>query len=373
MTLPKNTPFEVTSPEEQRLYDHLISCVQTESPSQIIERFRLLFVEATGYPDPQVREAVTKIINSKYAEEKFNYILNRCCHIVINRWHMQHQDHNKDHNAIADLLDLFENMSTPKSTYARTARRMHSLVKDFLATEQYLTLIRLAKIFTEDSNLQNNNGHTSHPVGNLINRYPYLYRYCLLSDDCSYEHHETVMSLQAQNQKEFELGLSQFVTYQMRLAQLRKYKGAKRKIIPVQNPTLLTERELASALKQFLGKVQGSYTYKDLARSFIAHTHEIRSYRDFKDDLYEYLISSTNSQYAKSQFSDRLYKHLQNTLSHSDFKKPDESLILRTSSQLLNFLIVESSQRPNHYVFVDLVSNMGATSTVGLLLKITLV
>jgi hypothetical protein len=40
---------------------------------------------------------------------------------------------------------------------------------------------------------------------------------------------------------------------------------------------------------------------------------------------------------------------------------------------LLNFLIVESSQRPNHFIFIDVVSNLGPIRTTGLLLKIVLV
>jgi hypothetical protein len=34
--------------------------------------------------------------------------------------------------------------------------------------------------------------------------------------------------------------------------------------------------------------------------------------------------------------------------------------------------VVESPQRPNHFIFVDLITNLGATLTIGLLLKIVL-
>ena len=42
-----------TSPEEQ-LYSHWIELVAQESPQQMIERFRCLFVEGIGYPDREV-------------------------------------------------------------------------------------------------------------------------------------------------------------------------------------------------------------------------------------------------------------------------------------------------------------------------------
>ena len=47
--------------------------------------------------------------------------------------------------------------------------------------------------------------------------------------------------------------------------------------------------------------------------------------------------------------------------------------MLRTSSQLMNFLVVENGKKPEHYVFVDMISNMGVTRTMGLLLKVVLV
>ena len=46
--------------------------------------------------------------------------------------------------------------------------------------------------------------------------------------------------------------------------------------------------------------------------------------------------------------------------------------MVRTCGQLLNFLVVENSRKLNHFTFVDLVGNMGATATTGLLLKVVL-
>jgi hypothetical protein len=67
-----------------------------------------------------------------------------------------------------------------------------------------------------------------------------------------------------------------------------------------------------------------------------------------------------------------LYKQLQNTLPQSDSQKFSDFLLVRTCSQLLNFLVVESPQRPNHFVLIDLISNVGPPLTTGLLLKIVL-
>jgi hypothetical protein len=94
------------------------------------------------------------------------------------------------------------------------------------------------------------------------------------------------------------------------------------------------------------------------------------TYQAFKDELYEYLVTSAD--YGKGQFNRKLYDVLQNTLPQCNHQKPSEFLVLRTSSQLLNHLIVESAQKPEHYIFIDMITNMGVTRTVGLLLKLVL-
>lgn len=355
--------------EEQQLYDHLLYCVQLETGSQLIERFRSLFLDGPRYEDSRVWTALEKVAMDKRSEQEFKFVLNRCCHILINRWQMQPQLH----WAIPELISLFDNPPDPTKVQSRGARRLRHLVQLFIETEQYLTLQRLSRVIGESAAAANCDAI---PVGTLIQRYPYLYEHCLLSEDSSYEHQQTVRQIQSRIQRRFELDLSQYVTYQVRRAQAIRTQSIETldKIThPVNNPTLLSERELATALKQFVGKVQGSYTYRDVAQSFLTHSSHTTSYKAFKDDFYEYLTASIDPSYGKRQFNDRLYNHLQNTLPQCDTQKPSEFLLVRTCSQLFNFLVVESPQRPNHFTFVDLITNLGATLTTALLLKIVLI
>jgi len=173
----------------------------------------------------------------------------------------------------------------------------------------------------------------------------------------------------------FEVNISRYVTYQVRLAQVahrpKIREEAGRIIQSVENPTLLNDKELNRALKYYLGTVAGNYTYKELSQNFLANTVYTPTYKDFKNDLYDYLITSLD--YGKGQFNKKLDDVLQNTLPHCDQQKPSEFLMLRTSSQLLNYLVVESGQKPDHYIFMDMITNMGVTRTVGLLLKLILI
>ena len=357
-----------SSVEEQQLYDHLLYCVQVESPTQMIERFQKLLLDGSRYDEPKIWMILEKLAVDKQAEQEFKFVLNRCCHILINRWQLQPQLQ----SGIPALVDMLKNLPAQGMTRSRGVRRMRQLLELFVETEQYLTLQRLARVMSEVTDA---NCSGTKPVGALIKRYPCLYEHCLLSEDSSYEHQQTVRQIQARIQKRFELDLSQYVTYQVRCAQAKRSptpEKAAKIIQPVKNPTLLSDRELGSALKQFVGKVQGANTHRDLAQSFVTHSSQTPRYQDFKDDLYDYLTDCIDPAYGKRQFNERLHAHLKNTLPQSDGQKPSEFLILRTCSQLLNFLVVESPQRPNHFVFVDLITNLGATITTVLLLKILL-
>ncbi|NJO72148.1 MAG: hypothetical protein HC825_11745, partial [Oscillatoriales cyanobacterium RM1_1_9] len=209
----------------------------------------------------------------------------------------------------------------------------------------------------------------------LIPRYPYLYRHSLLSENSSYEHQQMIQQIQVHRQRKFELDLSRYAAHQWRRAEVARIsmEAAQKIQSPIGNPTLLSDRELVTSLRQFAGKVEGNSTYQDMAKRFISHTYSTTTFHSFKDDLYEYLVPNCfSSSYARQQFSNKLYRQLQDTIPHNNGELFDEFLLLRTCSQVLNFLVIDSPQKPNHFVFVDLIGNIGPIFTVGLLLKVVL-
>lgn len=356
--------------EEQRLYDHLLQLVQVEAPSQLVDRFRTLFVEGVGYPDPTIAAALDQIAASRAAEQEFQFVLNRCCHILINRWQARPQQQ----AAISDLVAVFESAPSrcvTEYSRSRAVRRLRSLVQNFVASEQYLTLKRLSQVVSPPEPPVD-----GMPIGALIPRYPYLYEHCLLTEGSSYEQQQAVRELQTKAQRQYEIDLSQYVTYQVRRSQLAHQtspQAASKLLQPVKNPTLLSDRELNLALKQFVGKSQNTNTYRDLAQRFLTSSSSTQSFQAFKDDLYEYMITAIDPEYGRRQFNKQLQIHLQNILPESNTQKVNDFLMVRTCSQLLNFLVVESLQQPQHFVFIDLIANLGPTFTTGLLLKIVLI
>ncbi|MTJ11281.1 hypothetical protein FJR11_01450 [Anabaena sp. UHCC 0187] len=359
--------------QEQLIYQHLLNLVQNESPNQMIDRFRALFIERANYPEPDILLILDKITASKTAPEEFKFFLNRCCHILINCWYMKPQLH----YAIAELISLFDAIPISyrvTNLRSREINRLRELVKQFVDSEQYLILRRFTQVVNQTPTVANR--RDNQPLMSLIRRYPYLYEHCLISEDSTFEQKETVRHFQSQVQRKFEIDLSQYVTYKVRRIQMLKNTSsaeADRILRPISNPTLLTDSELYTTLKHFVGKVEHGNTYHESAQKFIQYGGQARNFRNFKDDLYEYLISSVDGQYGKKQFNQKLYKYLQNILPQADEQKVNDLLLVRTCSSLLNFLVVNNQSSPQHFVFLDLISNQGTVPTMGLLLKIVLI
>jgi len=352
--------------EEQKIYDHLLSRVQVESPDQILDRLRALLIEGLNYPEREIMLSLDQLVLSDVAQQEFQFILNRCVHILTNRW----QGRPQTQAAIPDLVRLLESSPSLPADYTRSKanRRLRELVRQFQETEQFQALRRLSCV------LEQNHPPVQpevQPLRTLIRRYPYLYTHCLVTDRSSPEDQESIRSLQDQMQHNYELDLSQFVTYQVR--QARPSQRPNRLIYPVSNPTLLPEPELCAALKQFTGKVRNGCTHHDLAQRFLIHNTHQQSFKSFKGDLYEYLIDSIDPEYGRRQFNNQLYQQIQGILPDNNQSEFNEFLLLRTCSQLLNFLIVQSPNQPKHFVFVDLLSNLGPMLTTSLLLKLVLI
>lgn len=377
---------KVITSEEQLIYDHLLYWIDRESPEQMIQRFRLLFLEDTRYSEPDVVQALSCIVASPAAQESFTYFLNRCCHILINRW----QSRSQFQLAIPLLLELFESVvdsSSPSESFRLvrrnlSSRRLRTLVIAFRQTDQYAALRRLANVLS--LSVQNyaipraksvEDNQDTPVLGQLIRRYPYLYQHCLLSEHSTQEQQSTVQQVQSKVQHQLEIDLSRYITCQVRRSRLRHQVTPERLdslVKPVINPTLLSDRDLNRAIKHYSGPVIAGRTYRDTARNFMLQSGQSQSYGSFKDDLYEYLLSGLDSSYGQRQFNNQLHSQLKQILAHNDGKSVNDFLVIRTCSQLFNFLVVDNARCPKHFVFVDLITNLGPTLTMGLLLRIVL-
>ena len=150
-----NSFNRATAREEQMIYDHLLSRVEIDDPNQLIERLNLLFIEGSGYPDIEISRALNKLVISKLESQDFNHIMNRCCYILINRWHTSPQCK----TAINKLIQLFDE-SIPKIrrvySYSKSVRQLGDLIYEFTKSEQYLALKRFAAVINQPTELDYN-------------------------------------------------------------------------------------------------------------------------------------------------------------------------------------------------------------------------
>jgi hypothetical protein len=354
---------------EQIVYEHFLYVVKTEKPTRVLDRFRTLFIEGVTYSDARIFSTIETLAFDRTAEQNFPLLINRCCYILVNYWQMQLDG--KPH--IASLVGMLENLHDVRMTYSRVVRRLRQLLQLYLKSEDYPKLRRLNLLLNGD--LDRPTKLIEQPLGMLINRYPYLYEHSLVSEERTKENVDTIKRVQLNLKQQQEQNLSRYLTYQIRRARVKSQLGrdAANEMSQVPNPTLLSTRELGQAFGQFSGKVEGDATYRDLSRCFAARIESQPTIKSFKADLYDYIISGVDSSYGRRSFNDRLFKTIDCILPDRSYQRLDELSLLRACTHVLNHLVIESPQNPQHFVFIDMISNLGSVFTTGLLLKIVLI
>ncbi|MDS3862418.1 hypothetical protein RIF25_16600 [Thermosynechococcaceae cyanobacterium BACA0444] len=352
--------------DQQVIYDHLLGCVQTETPQQVIERFRTLFLMGYNYPDREIQLVLDQIVASPQGQQTFKLFFNRCCHILINRW----QSRPFLQAAVQDFLAMLSTpimVPAPGLSRADAVRRLRQLVKSYIQSEYFQKLRRLIEFYCEDTlDVREVRRHTERPLVTLIRRYPYLYDHCLLSQGNTPEEKEYIRKSQQETQGLFERDISKYLT-----TEFRRSQGSLVQLQP--NPTLLTEQELKTALRHYVGKPNGKNTFRQQALALQSRVITSNAPQNFQQDFHQYLTDIPGLDQRNSRFGQRLQQYLTTLPSLQQAPAMNEFLLVRTCCQALNYLVVEHPDRPNHAVFMDLLNTIGTTATVGLLLKIILI
>ena len=354
---------------EQIVYEHFLYVVRTETPVRVLERFRSLFIEGVNYSDNRIWTTIETLAFERTAEQNFPLIINRCCYILVNHWQMQPSGQ----LPVASLVAMLAHLNDVRMTYSRVVRRLRQLLQLYLQSDDYPKLKRLNEVLNGTTSGKDTVGERQ--LGTLINRYPYLYEHSLVTEERTFENVETIKRVQRGLRKQQETNLSHYLTYQVRRSRIKAQLGrdAADNLPSVLNPTLLSTKELGMAFGQFAGKAEGDATYQDLSRGFVSHLQMQPIIKTFKGDLYDYIVSGVDSSYGRRSFNDRLYKTIDAILPDRDNQRLDELGLLRTCTHVLNHLVVESPRNPQHFIFMDMISNLGAVFTTGLLLKIVLI
>ena len=365
------TQLSPLNQKKEKIYHHLETCIQQESPEEVVTRYYSLFVQATGYENSEIRETLEQIMKTEDEEKHLTSFLSQACYLAINYWLKQSTE---AHQVIPKFIRIFIDIPPFSRVQSLSARRIREAVIQFSKSDDFLRLKRLPSLFNADAESQQDK---SQPLSTLLARYPFLYQHCILPPEDYAATKKALKQFQQKQQQAFELSLSKYITNRLRLARQKKRYGslaeAQKHLTAVPNPSLLKDSELITTLQHFISGVEGRSTYQDLAQRFIIHSTKAETFKTYKKDLYEYLTAAIDDHNSKRQLNPKLASYLKNTLSNWDQSKPTEQLMLRVLNNLLKFLIVESEKNIDHYLYLDLVTNLGPTRTIGLILKILLI
>jgi hypothetical protein len=353
---------------EQKIYDHLLNCVRTELPEQMLERFQLLFVQAGVYPESEIRIALHELLRTSSGKQGFLPFFNRCCFIIINRWQINplHRDW------IVKLVEIIGQCGGPSVIVGQPtpAGRLRFLIQEYVRSEYFQRLQQLADFLSPKSDTDEHR-----PLSTLLHRYPFLYPHCLTNQQDETDYQKMIVGVQKSAQQQIEQDLSYYLAHSL----LQRNQSIDQAIIEInaasmdlKNPTLLQHKELCTSLKHYVSKVDSRGTYQDMAQQFWTPTRQPQTYAQFKTSLHEYVTSSIPPQFGKCRFNGQLKGYLDHLSPENDSSFLNDFLTVRTCNQVLNFMVIESRQRPNHSVFMDLLNNLGSTLTIGLLLKVVL-
>jgi hypothetical protein len=352
----------LSNPDEEVLYTCIYQWVQREAPTSVLERFRELFTELKC-GNPSVVAALERLVMRPEASQRFRFILNRSCYILINHW----QNQSQHRWAIRHLVDI---LATPTplrgGDRGKAVGTLRRLFHAFQSTDLYLRLCQTVALLdaTDEPNEEQ-------PLACLLRRYPYLYEAQLagVEDRQQFrEQLEIVQRLQTQVQEQFEYQLGRYVTYEYRRA-----LGATKNLEPVKNPTMLTNQELFLAFKLYGTRVDNGMTYQERAEQFLRENPEGQNYRLYKYNLAAYLVAAMPPSKDRDVFERKLYQFMDELFPQFDHQGVNDFLVTRTCSRLLNFLVIENKKDANHKTFIDLICQLGPTRMVGLLLKIVLI
>lgn len=352
----------LSSPDEELIYNHIYQWVQREAPNSVLERFRELFTELKC-GNATVVAALERLVLRPEASQRFRFILNRSCYILINQW----QNQSQHRWAISHLVDI---LATPTplrgGDRGKTVGTLRRLFQAFQGTELYLRLCQtVALLEATDEPAEDQ------PLACLLRRYPYLYEAQLAGAEDRQQFQEQlqiVHNLQTQVQQQFEHQLGRYVTYEY-----RRSLGSAKNLEPVKNPTMLTNQELFVAFKLFGAKVDNGMTYEERAAQFLRENPEGQNYRLYKQNLANYLIAAMPASKDRDIFERKLRQFMDELFPQFDLQSTNDFLITRTCSRLLNFLVIENKKDANHKNFIDLICQLGPTKMVGILLKIVLI
>jgi hypothetical protein len=138
-------PTLLMTDEEQCIYDYFLQMTEDYSPEQSIKQFTQFFFYGLAQDRPEVQHTLARLVLGWQDESMIAYLLNRCFHILINRWLMQP----RTQPAIVTLIERFAAVPAFTHTDSLTIRRLRYRAQCFINSERNYSGLKNKGFFQE--------------------------------------------------------------------------------------------------------------------------------------------------------------------------------------------------------------------------------
>jgi hypothetical protein len=347
-----STSFDVEQAQRE-IYQYFINLVKHQEAEAVLQEFYNLFIYFVVHPEnAEVMQYLANIITNNNQRD-FIYLIKRCCYILINNW-----DTKRNHDCIRKLIDTFTEFEfNDRSPSNPIIKRLQTWLKAFKESNDYQDLqLFIRKYETAEATTIN----TSEPQ-HWSDRYTSYLLVAQYADPDNPEEQRNaarLLSLQLKNKFKFELAM--YATHSQ-LSRARQFQ--------LKNPTSLGDNVLFLIKKIIVKK--GYFNHKNLANIFTKQITGL-SYQDFKVALIQYLLFSLDIEKEYKTFARQMKKYILNLYPEYNEEDGDESLILRTSNRIVDYLTKDNNDFPSER-FVSLICQGHQLTLAIIFLKLILI
>ncbi|MEQ8995774.1 MAG: pentapeptide repeat-containing protein [Coleofasciculus sp. B1-GNL1-01] len=325
---------------QEVIFQFLLERVENDPPETVLQDFKQLFFSSECTQNPDVARSMYELLEQKN-EQEFRNTLKRSCYILINNWLASRRS-----DSIEELIQTLAKVDSVKSTVSQILNRLRTWIANFIESQDYQEL----KVFTSSRTERRGWSH----------RYAYyllLPQY--LDSQNPVEQRELAKKTAKRLKEKFKFELAMYTVH---------CNSPTFKKEPPPNPTRLGNG-IIRLLKQLISR-KFLHSYSHTADLFVQQSKTL-TYRDFKQKLIDYLLSSTSPHQSIDFFKKTLTEKLEILYESYNEETTTMELLLRTCRRTLEFLTTENGQEPSP-LFITLTSQGSPLTIVILLLKIIL-
>lgn len=354
--------FDRYAQEKQLIYDPLMATLEN-SPEEYLGFLEYLLLKETNI-----------IIDvGKNNSDDISYIVNACCYGLINYLNLNKYDRDNKPESLKFLSRLLNLLESAQNSvlgdylipfFERKGENAEDTA--IVVPSHYERLEQLLAIYSDRSNKSAyftasiGKNRANRQLSRSIERYPSLYA-DVLGTEANIHFKAKFAKEKTEKTKQYTLALYRHLRHELSGGQSMAEGMIKSGIIKGKNPTQLDKEELVKSV-DFFAEVRK--LNMDITATKLRY---IQSAEQLKWELGKTIIDLIPERYSQSFFGQRLMNQL--TAMFPSHIAVDSQKLSTVISRLLSFLVIGSDK--NHYIFIDLLSNIGSKRLLGILTNLT--